>query len=353
MTVIRRLALVLPLAALAAAASTSAAPPAPSPAPDAVAVLDGQPVTLADLEEIGSSHLTQLRNQEYNLKRQIMDEVIARRLVAKEAKTRGVSEEELIRLEVEAKVGPVSEEEQRQYYATNKGRFGNRPEADALAEIAAGLRGQRLRERRQQFANELRGKASLKVLLDPPRLKIEVGDDPSKGPATAPVTIVEFSDFQCPYCSRVVPTLKKLEERYKDKIRIVFRDLPLTIHAQAPKAAEAATCAHEQGKFWAMHDKLFENQATLDVENLKKKATELGLDMAAFNQCLDSGKHTAEWQKDAKDAEKYGVSSTPAFFINGRSLVGAVPEDQFVQVIDEELERAGVGKPPAPPKVSN
>jgi protein-disulfide isomerase len=343
----RTLALVS--AAMMASVSVSAAPPSPSP--ETIAVLDGQPVTLADLEEVGANQLTQLRNQEYNLKRQIMDEVIARRLVAKEAKARGISEEELIRLEVEAKVPPVPEEEQKSFYANNRGRFGNKTEADALAEIAAGLRGQRLRDRRTQFAGELRTKASLKVLLDAPRIQVDANDDPFKGPATAPVTIVEFSDFQCPYCSRVVPTLKKIEERYKDKVRIVFRDLPLLqIHPNAAKAAEAATCAHEQGKFWLMHDKLFESQGSLDVESLKKKAVELGLDATTFNQCLDSGKHAAEWKRDAEDAERYGVTSTPAFFINGRMVVGAVPEDQFARVIDEELDRAG--SKPAPPKAN-
>jgi protein-disulfide isomerase len=354
---VRTLALVLPTFVLAV--SVSAAPPArtpkpaPSPAAETIAILDGQPVTVADLEQIGGNQLTQLRNQEYTLKRQIMDEVIARRLVAKEATARGISEEDLSRQEIEAKVPPVPEAEQKQFYEANKSRFGNKPEAEALQEIAVGLRGQRMRERRQQFAAELRNKASLKVLLDAPRMKVEVGDDPFKGPANAPVTIVEFSDFQCPFCSRVVPTLKNLETRYKDKIRIVFRDLPLVqIHPNAAKAAEAGSCANDQGKFWPMHDKMFDNQATLDVESLKKKAVELGLDAAAFNQCLDAGKHSAEWQQDAQDAERYGVTSTPAFFINGRMVVGAVPEDQFAKVIDEELERAG--RPAAPaPKANN
>jgi protein-disulfide isomerase len=347
---------ILPAALLAASAYGAPAKPTPAatPAPDAVAILDGQPVTLADLEEIGGPNLAQLRNQEYQLKRQIMDEVIARRLVTKEAKARGISEEELTKQEIEAKVPPVSEAEQRQFYEANKGRFGNKPEADALLEIAAGLRGQRMRERRSQFAAELRNKATLKVLLDAPRLKIATDDDPSKGPANAPVTIVEFSDFQCPFCSRVEPTLKNLEQRYGDKIRLVFRDLPLTsIHPNAAKAAEASQCAHEQGKYWAMHEKMFANQGTLDVENLKKTAAGLGMDAAAFDKCLDSGKYTAEWQKDSQDAEKYGVTSTPAFFINGRPIVGAMPEDQFARVIDEELERVGAKPAPAAAKANN
>jgi len=325
-----------------------AAAPPPSPPPDAVAVVEGETITRADLEDIGGSQLFQLRNQEYNLYRQLVDEAIARKLVAREAKARGTTVDELSRLEVEEKVPPVTEAEQKDFYAKNKGRFGNATEEKALADIATGLRSQRVRQRRIEFVDSLRARSKFKVMLEPPRIKVDAGDDPSKGPATAPVTIVEFSDFQCPYCSRVNPTLKRLEERYKDKIRIVFRDFPLLqIHKDAGKAAEAAACAHEQGKFWAMHDKLFETQGNLDLASLRQRAVDIGLDPKAFNECLDSGKHTAEWQQDAKDAERYGVQSTPAFFINGRMVVGAVPDDQFIRVIDEELERLG-HKPPAP-----
>jgi protein-disulfide isomerase len=136
-------------------------------------------------------------------------------------------------------------------------------------------------------------------------------------------------------------------------VRVVYRDLPLVqIHPQAAKAAEAATCAHDQGKFWEMHDRLFADQSKLQVDELKKHAAELGLDTAAFNQCLDSSKHAAEWQQDAADASTFGVTSTPAFFINGRLLVGAQPFEAFAQVIDEELDLAGVAKPAAKPEAA-
>jgi protein-disulfide isomerase len=188
----------------------------------------------------------------------------------------------------------------------------------------------------------------VRVLLDAPRYPVSADDDPARGPANAPVTIIEFSDFQCPFCSRAVPTLKQVEQRYGDKVRIVFRDLPLvSIHKDAAKAAEAATCAHEQGKFWELHDRMFENQAQLGVEDLKKHAAALGLAAEPFAKCLDSGKHTEEWQKDIRAAEQVGVSSTPAFLVNGRLLTGAQPLEAFVEVIDEELQRAGL-TPPAP-----
>jgi protein-disulfide isomerase len=129
-------------------------------------------------------------------------------------------------------------------------------------------------------------------------------------------------------------------------VRVVFRDFPLSIHAQAPKAAEAATCADEQGKFWEMHDRLFGNQQALQVADLKKHAAELALDTSRFDQCLDSGKYAAEWKKDVDDGTRLGVTGTPAFFVNGRFLSGAQPYEAFVRVIDEELQRL----PPATAK---
>ena len=180
-------------------------------------------------------------------------------------------------------------------------------------------------------------------MLDPPRTEVSADDDPANGPANAPVTIIEFSDFQCPYCSRVVPTIARLKDRYGDSIRIVFRDFPIAqLHPNAAKAAEAGACANEQGKFWQMHDLMFANQGQLDVPGLKQHAATLGLDSAAFEKCLDSGKYTAEVQKDSADGEKAGVQSTPSFFVNGRPLIGAQPYEQFAS-----RDRRGAG--PAEP----
>jgi protein-disulfide isomerase len=325
-------------AALAATPDKRAAKPADT---GAVAFVGDQPITNAEFEQAAGSKLFKVRTDEYNQKRALLEDIIDRRLLEKEGKARGISAEELFRVEVESKVPAVTEAEQKEFYEKNKPRFGNTPEADAIKQIEAGLRQQRARERQAAYIKELRDKAGVRILLDPPRVAVSTGDDPAKGPATAPITIVEFSDFQCPYCSRVNPTLKQLDEKYGDKLRVVFRDFPLVqIHKEAVKAAEAAQCANDQGKFWEMHDKLFGNQSKLQVEGLKQSATEIGLDAAAFNQCLDSGKYTAEVQQDAEEGVSYGVNSTPAFFINGRLLTGAQPLENFVTVIDEELARS-------------
>ncbi|MAG08461.1 hypothetical protein CMO89_03235 [Candidatus Woesearchaeota archaeon] len=183
-------------------------------------------------------------------------------------------------------------------------------------------------------------------------------DDPSIGPDNAKVTVVEFSDFECSYCGAAagtheglvsqfksrdptweapVPKLKELAEQ--GKIRLVYRDFPLRFHQNAQKASEAAECADEQGKFWEYHDKIFENQGSIDVASLKKYASDLGLNTAKFNECLDSGKMADEVTKDLNDGAKLGVSGTPAFFINGKLISGAQSFSAFKSIIDQELAK--------------
>lgn len=168
-------------------------------------------------------------------------------------------------------------------------------------------------------------------------------DDPSLGNPNAPVTIVEFSDFQCPYCGRFFAnTLGPLKEKYvkTGKVRFVYRDFPLaSIHTEATGAAEAAACANDQGKFWEYHDTIFQNQPTLSAANYKQWAKDLGLNAAAFNQCVDSRKYADEVQKDFNDGRKAGVSGTPTFFINGKILVGALPFEEFESAVEEALAK--------------
>ncbi|HWV37056.1 MAG TPA: thioredoxin domain-containing protein [Vulgatibacter sp.] len=170
---------------------------------------------------------------------------------------------------------------------------------------------------------------------------VEIPDGaPSRGPAGAKVTIVAFSDFQCPFCSRVNPTLKQIEDTYGKDVRLVFRHLPLPFHKDAKPAAEAAMAAHEQGKFWEMHDKLFQNQRDLSRATFERYAQEIGLDMNKFRAALDSGKFRAYVENDERYAGTVGATGTPAFFINGKKVSGAQPFDNFKRVIDEELKRA-------------
>jgi protein-disulfide isomerase len=175
------------------------------------------------------------------------------------------------------------------------------------------------------------------------RFAVATDGDPARGPADAKVTIVEFSDFQCPFCKRYVDeTLPLIASTYGDKVRYVFRNFPIEqLHPQATQAAQAAACAADQGKFWEYHDLLFRNQGALDVDSLKGYAGKLGLDQATFNSCVDSKKHAAEVQSDFDAGRTYDVTGTPTFFINGRKVVGAQSFATLQKIIDEELQKAG------------
>lgn len=169
-----------------------------------------------------------------------------------------------------------------------------------------------------------------------------IDDDAIKGDENAPVTIVEFSDYECPFCQRFwEQTLPQIEEKYikTGKVKLIYRDFPLGFHANAQKAAEAAECSGEQGKYYEMHDKLFAEGVSGGVSAFKQYAADLKLDTKTFNECLDAGKMRAEIQKDSADGQSLGVSGTPAFFINGKEVVGAQPFSVFEQIIEAELER--------------
>jgi protein-disulfide isomerase len=169
---------------------------------------------------------------------------------------------------------------------------------------------------------------------------ISIDDDAVKGDPNAPVTIVEFSDFECPFCARFyTQTLPQIEEKYIEtgKVKLVYRDFPLSFHQMAQKAAEAAECADDQDMFWEMHDQIYENQDSLSLENLKAWASDLGLDTDDFNDCLDTGKYEQEVKDDMAEGASYGVRGTPAFFINGKAVTGAQPYAVFEAAIEEAL----------------
>jgi protein-disulfide isomerase len=172
-----------------------------------------------------------------------------------------------------------------------------------------------------------------------------IDDDPSAGNVNAKVIVVEFSDFQCPFCAKALPTVSQIKETYGDKILFVYRDFPLhDIHPEAGKAAEAAQCAFEQGLFWEYHDNIFEKQGEwvgVGVPKFKEYAGALGLNVESFNECLDSGKYADEVEADLLEGQHFGVTGTPSFFINGRKITGAQPFSVFQDIIDEELVKTG------------
>ncbi len=172
-------------------------------------------------------------------------------------------------------------------------------------------------------------------------MKDLIDDDAIKGDKKAPVTIVEWSDYECPFCVRFYKeTLGKIDTEYikTGKVKLIYRDFPLGFHANAQKAAEAAECAGEQGKYYEMHDKLFEEGVDGGVTAFKKYASDIGLDTGKFDECLDSNKMASEVTKDMQDGQAAGVSGTPGFIINGQLVSGAQPFSVFKQIIDEELK---------------
>lgn len=328
--------LFLLLAALALPVAVHAAPGEP------LAEVDGQVITSEEVEKALGASLARLQEQIYTLKRQKVDALIDERLLAKEAARRGISVAALLDAEVTSKVGLVTKQEIEPLYQANKGRLQG-DEAAAREQIRAYLQNQKLQAQREAFVKILRSQAKVVIHLKPPpvfRADVSAEGAPFKGGAAAPVTIVEFQDFHCPFCKRVQATIGELLARYGDKVKVVHRDFPIdSLHPQARKGHEAARCANEQGKFWAYHDKLYENAPRAAPDHLKAYAREVGLDLPTFEQCLASGKYRAAVQRDVEEGQRLGVTGTPSFFINGRPLSGAQPLESFARVIDEELAR--------------
>ena len=306
-------------------------------APQAATVA-GNTIGLAEVDALVRPQLMELRSREYQLRSQALDALITRSLMEKEAKARGVTPEALNQAEVVAKVS-VSEADVKSVYTANRARLGNASEADGMEQVRSALQQQRQADRRNAFARELRTKYEVKVLLEPYRVPVELAGAPVRGNPKAAVTIVEFSDFECPFCVRARPTVKRVRETYGDKVQWAFRHYPLDFHPQAQKAGEAAACAAEQGRFWEMHDLLWDKPTQLQVPELKQHAGALGLDAQAFAACLDGGRHADLVGRDFRAGQEYGVTGTPAFFVNGRLISGAQPFEAFQQVIDDELAR--------------
>jgi protein-disulfide isomerase len=305
-----------------------------------LAVVDGKPITEADVRTSAADQFLGLQREyeknSHDLLENALQTVINDRLVEAEAKAKGTTKEQVL---AGIKPTPVTDAEVDAFYEQNKAQIP-RPKAEIAGQIKTYLEQQGQQKARAAFYEDLQKKYKVDIKMEPVRVEV-AATGPAKGPATAPVTIVEFSDFQCPYCSRLTPTLEQVKQKYGDKVRIVFRQFPLPFHQNAQKAAEAALCANDQGKFWQLHDAMFSNQAALGVDQLKAKAAELGLKADDFNKCLDSGAKAADIEADKKAGSAAGVNGTPAMFINGRFVNGAVPLEQITSVIDDELRRKG------------
>lgn len=319
-------------------------PPPAKAADDALAEVNGVAITSGEVETSLAGQLSNLEEQIYNLKRQKVDALINDKLLDKEAAKRKLTVPQLLDAEVTSKVTLVTEQEVEKFYQDNKAQIkGDDPQI--RERIRAFLQNQKLAARREEFLESLRSLANIVVNLKPPpaiRAEVSIEGAPVRGPANAPVTLVEFSDFECPFCKRAHPIIMQLLEKYAGKVKLAYRDFPLeSIHPQARRSAEAARCAADQGKFWDYYDVLFNESPKLSPEDLKRYAAQVGIDGKKFEECISAGVHKSAVQNDLNEGNRLGVTGTPAFFINGRPLTGAQPLAAFARVIDEELARDG------------
>ncbi len=325
-------------------ASTPGAKTCPSPeesaksvAEEPVALVAGQPIYERDIANRVASQVLQLHQQEYQIKSKALEDLIRQKLVEAEAKKRGLSVDKLYVEEVDAKVPTPSDDEVEGYYLAVKAQL-NQPLQQVKPQLQNALKTLKTQQARQEYADSLRAKADVAVLLRPPKVNVTYDPARLRGDPKAPITIVEFSDFQCPYCKQTEATLKNVLSKYNGQVNVAFRDFPLgPVHPHAEMAAEAARCAGEQGKFWEFHDALFDDQSKLDEPGLNATAQKLGLDANSFQSCLTSGKYKVQVSQDEEDGKKAGVTGTPGFFVAGIFVNGAQPEAEFDKIIDAEL----------------
>ncbi len=310
-----------------------------------VATFSDQKITAAQLDEKVKPQLAEAeekyQKEKFQLRQQTLDRMILESLLEAEAKKRGFANgEAFIKAEIEDKVATPPEEKVKQLYEQSAGKLPPGATLDQYRpQIIDFLTKQEKQDKARELFDSLKKSANVVVKLPEParpRKQVEA-KGPSRGPENAPVIIVEFSDFECPFCQRGHDTMEQVMQAYAGKLRLVFRQFPLDFHPHAQKAAEASLCANEQGKFWEYHDVLFKNREKLEPASLKEYAGSLGLDAAKFGQCVESSKFANQVKEDMEAGRKVGVSGTPAFFINGIVLSGAQPFEEFKKVIDAEL----------------
>ncbi len=322
------------------------------PAPDAVvATWSGGQLTYGELMEDVKGRLIKAEieylNERYSTMRRAIDGKVNEALLNAEATKRGLDDAEALANKIKEENATVSDAEISSFYEENKKRFRNKPLEQVKDAVSAQLAKSKQNEAMGNLVEQLRNQASVDVALEPPdlpRLEVAVGNNPPRGPETAPITIVEFADYECPYCTRGYESMKQVMEKYDGQVKWYFRDFPLSFHRNAVGYSVAAICAGEQGQYWEMHDAILEGQKTLAKDGgVEGLAGKLGLDTAAFSTCIADGAKSKIVMQDMSDGQGVGVSGTPAYFINGIMISGAQPLENFESVIDRELEAAGQG----------
>ncbi|MBI5508536.1 MAG: thioredoxin domain-containing protein [Deltaproteobacteria bacterium] len=308
-----------------------------------LASIDGIPIRRAD---IAAERQAEMKQAENETRQQALtalflgvDDVVNDTLMKREAERRSLSVDKLYELEVATKVAEPTDAEVAGVYEANKEQIPV-PLEQAAPYIKRQMGMQRAGEVLQAFVEQLKSKADVRYAIpvpELPRFEIKGTDGPEVGPKDAAVAVVLFSDFECPYCSRASKLMDQLKALYPDKLRLQFRDFPLSQHAKARGAAQAAHCAFEQGKFWPYHDLLFASAPAISADDLKKHAVTVGLDLKAFETCLESDRPEAAIKVDEREARRLGLDGTPGIFLNGIRLMGVLPLPLMQALIDKEL----------------
>jgi protein-disulfide isomerase len=317
---------------------------------ETLAIVDGFSFSEGDVRAMAVDELEKLETrrlrfdatskaEEHEIIEEALKGMIADRLLTAEAESRGVSVVDLLASEVAANTPAASEEEVQNIYNLNREQLSGVSLEVGMGQVRGFLGQQNYDQALESYVEKLHEEYGVESLLGPYRVEVETEGHPAMGSSDAPVTIVEFSDFECPFCRRAEPVFKQIQEKYGDQVRLVYRQFPLNdIHPRAQKASEASLCADEQGQFWNMHDVLFLEPVELELASLREKAATAGLDTAVFNECLESAKYADRVDADLRAGARAGVSGTPAVFINGRPIIGAQPFESYVAIIDDELE---------------
>ncbi len=310
--------------------------------PGVVALIAGEEITQEALVGTDKMDFFELEKREYELKMQRIQKLTQEKLIGPLAKKANLPLDEFIEKKVLGGEIKITDSELEKFIV-EKGIDKKQINPSVKERILAYLKGTKQGEKVEAFVAKLTQDQPVVVFFKRPQMNIavDVGSAPFFGPADAPVTIIEFSDFQCPYCSRGATAVHELKEKYGKKVKIAFKQFPLPMHQDAKLAAEASLCMNEQSaeKFWKFHDIAFKNQNKLDRESLESYAKQAGGALEPFKTCLESKRFAATVQKDIDEGEKVGVKSTPTFFVNGQLINGALPIEAFSEIIDEELEQ--------------
>ncbi len=302
--------------------------------PEVLAIVDGKQLTRAELESKQAAKLLPARDQYYKAQREALDQLIDESLLEMQAQRESLTVQQLLEKHVIAKVKDPTDDQLEVYY---EGVQTDQPFPAVRDKILETIRQRRIATARKAYLASLRSQANLEVLLASPSVDVALGDGPTRGAPNAPVLLIEFADYECPYCQKIDADLRKLEGEYSGKVLFAFKDFPLPMHKHAQKASEAARCAGLQGKFWEYHDLLFEKGSGLEISQLKEDARTLKLDTAKFDQCLDFGETATAVKKDQEQGQKLGLTGTPSFFVNGHFFSGAATYAMLREIVDQQL----------------